>query len=543
MGLTLTWLSIIVLIPLAGLFLKSFELSPDQFWTIVTSRRTLNALKLSFGLALLAAIVNLVMGMIIVWALVRYRFPGRRLFDAIVDIPFALPTAVAGVALTSLFAQKGWPGAPLAELGIKVAFTPIGIFIAMIFIGIPFVVRTVQPVLIDLDAEIEEAAASLGANRWHTVSKVILPSLIPALLTGFALAFARAVGEYGSVIFIAGNLPNVSEIAPLLIVIRLSEFRYADATAIAVIMLLASFLIILVVNRLQRWAQARIPVHGGPVDVDGNEFCDAGEPAAGLHRHGGPCYFSTGNTRGKRPCAPDRCRQGSAKRAQADPVHHRCARDFLSHDFRRAAAGGGIRLGLFQGHQRLSCRAVRAGGAFGHQADAAGGGNLGHAQSGVRGDRSLGDRKIRFSRQDFPDHADRSAVLGQPGHLWSRLRAAVRCAGLLGHLAAGARHPHPVRGAGHCAGNDLRHLPVRRPLADSLDAGAGHAGGGGGDLAGRIGPADVFPRYPAQYEMGPALWRPAVQCARDGRVWRCVRGVGPYPRRAQHDAAAGRNPL
>jgi len=261
MGLTVMWLSIIVLIPLAGLFLKTFELSFEQFWGILTNRRTLNALKISFGLAFLAAIVNLVMGMVIVWALVRYRFPGRRLFDAIVDIPFALPTAVAGVALTSLFAQKGWLGAPLAELGIKVAFTPTGIFIAMIFIGIPFVVRTVQPVLIDLDKEIEEAAASLGANRWHTVSRVILPSLIPAMLTGFALAFARAVGEYGSVIFIAGNLPNVSEIAPLLIVIRLSEFRYADATAIAVVMLLASFLIIFAINRIQRWAQTRVPAY------------------------------------------------------------------------------------------------------------------------------------------------------------------------------------------------------------------------------------------------------------------------------------------
>jgi sulfate transport system permease protein len=261
MGLTLTWLSIIVLIPLAGLFLKTFELSFDQFWTIVTSRRTLNALRLSFGLAFLAALVNLAIGMVVVWALVRYRFPGRRLFDAIVDVPFALPTAVAGVALTQLFAQKGWLGAPLAELGIKVAFTPLGIFVAMVFIGIPFVVRTVQPVLLDLDAEIEEAAASLGANRWHTVTKVILPSLMPAMLTGFALAFARGVGEYGSVIFIAGNLPNVSEIAPLLIVIRLSEFRYADATAIAVVMLVAAFLIIFAVNRIQRWAQTRIPAH------------------------------------------------------------------------------------------------------------------------------------------------------------------------------------------------------------------------------------------------------------------------------------------
>jgi sulfate transport system permease protein len=261
MGLTLTWLSIIVLIPLAGLFLKTFELSFDQFWTIITSRRTLHALKLSFGLAFLAALLNLMVGMVIVWALVRYRFPGRRLFDAIVDIPFALPTAVAGVALTQLFAQKGWLGAPLAELGIKVAFTPLGIFVAMVFIGIPFVVRTVQPVLLDLDAEIEEAAASLGANRWHTVSRVILPSLMPAMLTGFALAFARGVGEYGSVIFIAGNLPNVSEIAPLLIVIRLSEFRYADATAIAVVMLVAAFLIIFAVNRIQRFAQTRIPAH------------------------------------------------------------------------------------------------------------------------------------------------------------------------------------------------------------------------------------------------------------------------------------------
>ena len=259
MGLTLSWLSIIILIPLAGLFLKSLELSPEQFWNILSSRRTLNALRVSFGLAFAAACVNLVMGSIIVWALVRYRFPGRRLFDAIVGVPFALPTAVGGVALAAAVAEKGWLGAPLAALGIKVAFTPVGIFVAMIFIGIPFVVRTVQPVLQDLDPEIEEAAGSLGASRWQTIIRVILPSLAPALLAGLALAFARAVGEYGSVIFIAGNLPNVSEIAPLLIVIRLSEFRYADATAIAVVMLVVSFVIIFAVNRLQRWAQSRIP--------------------------------------------------------------------------------------------------------------------------------------------------------------------------------------------------------------------------------------------------------------------------------------------
>jgi sulfate/thiosulfate transport system permease protein len=257
MGLTLTWLSLLILIPLAGLFVKTSELTTAQFVATVTSPRTLHALMLSFGLAFAAALVNLVAGLAVVWALVRYRFPGRRLFDAIVDIPFALPTAVAGVALTTLFAQQGWLGAPLAALGIKVAFTPLGIFVAMVFIGIPFVVRTVQPVLIDLEVELEEAAASLGANRWQIVTRVILPSLTPAILTGFALAFARAVGEYGSVIFIAGNLPNVSEIAPLLIVIRLSEFRYADATAIAVVMLVASFAVLFLVDRLQRWSANR----------------------------------------------------------------------------------------------------------------------------------------------------------------------------------------------------------------------------------------------------------------------------------------------
>jgi sulfate transport system permease protein len=257
MGLTLTWLSLLILLPLAGLFVKTTDLTLSQFIETVSSRRTLHALQISFGLAFAAALVNLVAGLVIVWALVRYRFPGRRLFDAIVDIPFALPTAVAGIALTTLFAQNGWLGAPLAALGIKVAFTPLGIFLAMVFIGIPFVVRTVQPVLIDLDVEIEEAAACLGASRWQTITRVIIPSLTPAILTGFALAFARAVGEYGSVIFIAGNLPNVSEIAPLLIVIRLSEFRYADATAIAVVMLVVSFVIIFLLNRLQHWAQTR----------------------------------------------------------------------------------------------------------------------------------------------------------------------------------------------------------------------------------------------------------------------------------------------
>ncbi|MDX6806844.1 sulfate ABC transporter permease subunit CysT [Terrihabitans rhizophilus] len=256
LGITIAWLTLIILIPLAGLFLKTATLSFDHFLTIITSTRVLNALKISFGIAFLAALTNIVLGSVVVWALTRYEFPGRRVFDAIVDIPFALPTAVAGIALTALYAENGWLGGLLAQLGIKVAYTPLGIYVALVFIGLPFVVRTVQPVLQDLDGELEEAASSLGASRFQVILRVVVPTLLPALLTGFALAFARAVGEYGSVIFIAGNLPNVSEVAPLLIVIRLEEFRYADATAIAVIMLVASFVLLLIINRLQAWSEA-----------------------------------------------------------------------------------------------------------------------------------------------------------------------------------------------------------------------------------------------------------------------------------------------
>lgn len=257
LGVSLTWLSLIILIPLAALFLKTTELSFERFIMIVTSARTLHALELSFGLALAAAATNLVFGLIVVWVLVRYDFPGRRVFDAVIDIPFALPTAVAGIALTNLYAENGWIGGLLAPLGIKVSFTQLGIFVALVFIGLPFVVRTVQPVLQDFEGDLEEVAATLGASRWMTIRRVIFPTLVPALLTGFALAFARAVGEYGSVIFIAGNLPNVSEIAPLLIIIRLEEFRYADATAIAAVMLVASFILLLIVNLLQRWSERR----------------------------------------------------------------------------------------------------------------------------------------------------------------------------------------------------------------------------------------------------------------------------------------------
>ena len=256
-GLTLIWLSVIVLIPISALILKASSISAEDFYKILTASRTLNALKLSFGLSFLAAIINVFFGLIVAWALTRYDFPGRRIADAIVDIPFALPTAVAGIALASLYAPQGWIGSLLAPLGIKIAFTPLGILLALIFVGLPFIVRTVQPILADLDPELEQASASLGASRWQTISKVVFPTLLPAILTGFALAFARAVGEYGSVIFIAGNIPNVSEIAPLLIVIRLEEFRYADATALAAIMLVAAFILLLVINRLQRWAERR----------------------------------------------------------------------------------------------------------------------------------------------------------------------------------------------------------------------------------------------------------------------------------------------
>jgi len=257
LGVTLTYLGLIVLIPLAGLFWRSASGGLDEFIRITTDPRTLAALRLSFTTSFLAALVNLVFGMILAWILVRYDFPGRRLIDAVIDLPFALPTAVAGIALTTLYAPNGWIGAWLQPLGIRIAYSETGIIIALIFIGLPFVVRSVQPVLEDLNREVEEVAATLGANRRQTVRRVVMPALLPALLTGFALAFARAVGEYGSVIFIAGNSPYKTEIAPLLIVIKLEEFSYSGATTIAVLMLIASFLILLAINLVQAWSRRR----------------------------------------------------------------------------------------------------------------------------------------------------------------------------------------------------------------------------------------------------------------------------------------------
>lgn len=257
LGFTIFYLSLIVLIPLSAVFLKTFTMSWDAFIAAVTSDRVIASYKLSFGAALIGAVLNAFFGGIVAWVLVRYKFPGKKIIDAMVDLPFALPTAVAGIALTALYSPNGWIGRYLELIGIKVAFTPLGVIIALTFIGLPFVVRTVQPVLEDAERELEEAAASLGASHWQTFIKVIFPTVFPALLTGFALAFARATGEYGSVIFIAGNMPMVSEITPLFIVTKLEQYDYAGATAIAVVMLLASFLMLLTINLLQAWTRKR----------------------------------------------------------------------------------------------------------------------------------------------------------------------------------------------------------------------------------------------------------------------------------------------
>jgi sulfate transport system permease protein len=257
LGFTLAYLGLIVLLPLAGLVAKAFGLSPAELWAIASTPRVVAAFKVSFGAALIAASINVVFGLLVAWVLVRYRFPGHRLVDALVDLPFALPTAVAGIALTALYAPNGWVGRLLEPLGLKVAFTPLGIVVALTFIGLPFVVRTVQPVLQDLEVENEEAAASLGAGRWQTFARVIFPAILPALITGFTLAFARGLGEYGSVIFIAGNMPAVSEIVPLLIIVKLEQFDYAGATVLAVMMLLASFVLLLAINLLQHWTRSR----------------------------------------------------------------------------------------------------------------------------------------------------------------------------------------------------------------------------------------------------------------------------------------------
>ena len=257
LGYTLMYLSLIVLIPLSALVFKTFTLTWEQFWTAVASPRVVASYQLTFGASLIAALVNVVFGLLVAWVLVRYPFPGKKIVDALVDLPFALPTAVAGIALTALLADNGWVGQVLAPYGIQLAFNRNGILIALIFIGLPFVVRTVQPVLEDMEKELEEAATCLGATRWQTFRHVIFPTIAPALMTGFAMAFARAIGEYGSVIFIAGNMPMVSEITPLIIIGKLEQYDYAGATAVAVVMLVFSFVLLLIINALQAWQRRR----------------------------------------------------------------------------------------------------------------------------------------------------------------------------------------------------------------------------------------------------------------------------------------------
>jgi sulfate transport system permease protein len=257
LGFTIFYLALIVLIPLSAVFLKTFTMTWEAFWSAVTSERVMASYRLSFGASLIAATINVFFGGIVAWVLVRYKFPGKRIIDALVDLPFALPTAVAGITLTALYSSNGWIGQYLEKLGWKVAFTPVGVVVALTFIGLPFVVRTVQPVLEDAERELEEAAASLGATSLQTFSRIIFPTIMPAMLTGFALAFARATGEYGSVIFIAGNMPMVSEITPLFIITKLEQYDYAGATAIAVVMLVASFVMLLSINLLQAWTRKR----------------------------------------------------------------------------------------------------------------------------------------------------------------------------------------------------------------------------------------------------------------------------------------------
>jgi sulfate transport system permease protein len=256
LGITCTYLSLMVLLPLATVFVRTADLSWPAFWSTVTDPRVMASYRVTFGASFVAAVINTVFGLLVAWVLVRYRFPGRRLVDAMVDLPFALPTAVAGIALTTLYASNGWIGRYLEPLGLKVSYTWLGITVALIFIGLPFVVRTVQPVLDDLEVEVEEAAASLGAQRWQTFTRVVFPTVAPALLTGFALAFARAIGEYGSVVFISGNMPMKTEIVPLLIITKLEQYDYAGATAVALVMLVASFVLLLAINLLQ-WAARR----------------------------------------------------------------------------------------------------------------------------------------------------------------------------------------------------------------------------------------------------------------------------------------------
>ena len=462
-------------------------------WHSITEPRVLAALRLSFGAAALAAAVNVPFGLLVAWVMVRYRFPGRNLADSLIDMPLALPTAVAGIALTALFAPKGWIGALLTPLGIKVAYTPLGILVALIFVGLPFVVRTLEPVIMDLPLEAEEAAATLGATRAQIVRRVVLPALIPALLAGFGAALARGVGEYGSVIFIAGNMPMISEIAPLLIVIRLEQLDYAGAAALGLVMLLVSFAILLLLNLLQRRMHA------------------AAHESSRPRRKALPCalalialtvvllvmllllplavVFTEALSHGL----------AAAADALADPD-----------------AIAAIELTLIVAAISVPLNAV----------------------CGLAAAWCIG--RFQFPRPRPADHPDRTAVLGLAGDLRPRLGAAVRRQRLVRPGAGPRRHPHHLRRAGLDPGHHLRHVPLRRAHADPADGAAGRGRGGSRADARRHGLADLLARDAAQHPLGLALWRSAVQRPRDGRIRRGRGGVGTCARPDHDHAAAGR---
>ena len=373
LGFTLSYVCLLVLLPLSGVVLKASGLTWDAFARAVTSERAVAAFGLSLGAALVAALVNAVFGLLVAWVLVRYRFPGRRLVDACVDLPFALPTSVAGIALTAVYSPNGWLGQQLAPLGIQVAFTRLGVIVALTFIGLPFVVRAVQPVLEDLDPEVEDASASLGATRWQTFRRVLLPSIAPALLTGFTLAFARALGEYGSVVFISGNLPLRTEVITLLIVARLEQFDYAGATAIASVMLGVSFVILLTINLLQAWTRRRGAV--------GMKAGGAGVPP-----------------RSRPPTEPCACAGSHRRGARVPPV------------LPVRAARRGVRAGVRGRCARIRTRAGRADGPGGAAADGRGGARRGADEHAVRRGRGVGDRALPLPGARAADHADRPAV-------------------------------------------------------------------------------------------------------------------------------------
>ena len=470
---TVGYLCLLVLVPLFALPAKTATLDWSSFWNIVTDPRVVASYRLSLTTSLMAAAFNAVFGLLTAWVLVRYSFPGRRILDALIDLPFALPTAVAGITLTTLYAPNGWLGKPLDAYGIKIAFTPLGITVALMFIGLPFVVRTLQPVIEDLDIELEEAAASLGAERGQVILRVILPYLVPAWLTGFALAFARGVGEYGSVVFISGNMPMRTEISPLLIVTKLEQYDYAGATAIAVVMLTISFVLLLAINALQGWTSRRLARLNDAVMLLVTTSTRAAVRRTPRHR----ATLRTGRPDCDRGRIPGSLPPGSSRRRLCRRI-------------------GPRRRGLLCSHPGAG-RPRRA------QAHPARGGDRGAVERRVRRLRRVGDRKVPISRQAVPADPDRLAVCRIAGDRRHGLRAALRASGILRTIDRAEQLSHRVRRTGHCPGDDVRDRAVRRPRNHSGDGGSRHGRGRSGTRAGGERTADFLSRHAAQHQVGP----------------------------------------